>query len=216
MTAIKLCGFTREPDVDEAAALGIHAAGFVLWSGSPRAVDLATAARLIRRLPPLVTPVGVFVRPSRDEVRAAIERAGVRAVQLHGISATGLEAFMGEGWPIVRATSLGEPGWEATPASVLVLLDAHDPERHGGTGRTIDWQAAGAACRTRRVMLAGGLTPANVGDAIAAARPWGVDVASGIEAAPGVKDRAVMRAFVAAVAAADGNGPASPAGGTGD
>jgi phosphoribosylanthranilate isomerase len=216
MTAIKMCGFTRETDVEEAGALGVHAVGFVLWPGSPRAVDLAAAARLIRRLPPLVTPVGVFVRPTLDEVRAAVEQAGIRAVQLHGMSPAALGVFVEQGWPIVLATSLDGEGWDAIPPGALVLLDAHDPARHGGTGRTIDWVAAGDACRARRVLLAGGLTPANVADAIVKARPWGVDVASGVEAAPGVKDAGGMRAFVGAVAAAEGNGPAPPAGGTGD
>ncbi|MGE3276217.1 MAG: N-(5'-phosphoribosyl)anthranilate isomerase [Vicinamibacterales bacterium] len=209
MTAIKLCGFRREADIELAGELGVNAVGFVMWPGSPRAVPVDAVRRLARRLPPLVTPVGVFVEPTLEDLRSAVELAGIRVAQVHG--AVGEHVLAGAPCPVIRAVSLRD-GAGARPVDALLLLDAHDPARHGGTGTTIDWHAAAAVAATRRVLLAGGLTPDNVTDAIRAARPWGVDVASGIESAPGVKDAVRMRAFVAAVRMAGGPG-GPPAGG---
>ena len=213
MTAIKLCGFTRAADVDLAGDLGVHAVGFVLWPGSPRSVTVPQASALIRRLPALVTPVGVFVDPSVEDVRAVVEQAGIRVVQIHGTRA--VDALAGEGWIIVRAASLvGGRVTPAVPDAAMLLLDAHDPQKQGGTGMVVDWLAAAAVARTRRVILAGGLTAANVREAIRTVRPWGVDVASGIEVSPGIKDAGLMRAFVgAARSAADGGAGETSAGG---
>lgn len=200
MTLIKFCGLTREADVDAAVELGVDAVGFVLWPRSPRAVTTAALAALVRRVPPAVTPVGVFVRPSTDEVTAAID-AGIRVMQVHGGPGVVRRRDDCDVWV---ATSLAdEDTLVAAPPDCTLLLDAHDPERHGGTGRTIDWAGAARIASTRRVILAGGLTPANVAEAIRHVRPYGVDVASGIEEAPGVKDAETMRAFVTAVREAD-------------
>ena len=200
MTFIKFCGMTREADVAKAIELGVDAVGFVLWPGSPRHVDLDRARTLIQMLPPAVTPVGVFVRPSHDDIAAA-SAAGIRVSQIHGTSANGFGAAAGELW---IAASLGADGM--TPRvgeGYTVLLDTGDPERFGGTGRTIDWDQAARVSATRRVLLAGGLTAANVAEAVRRVRPYGVDVASGIEVRPGVKDAAAMQAFAAAVREAD-------------
>lgn len=196
MTFVKFCGMTREADVEAAAALGVSAVGFVLWPGSPRFVSPEQLPLLVSRVPREMNSVAVFVQPSSDDIARALD-AGVGIVQIHGAAnrpavdvttwmATTVDADM---------TALGD--------DVTVLLDASDPARYGGTGRTIDWTRATPIAAARRVVLAGGLTPVNVADAIRQVRPYGVDVASGIEERPGVKQAAAMRAFVAAVRGAD-------------
>jgi phosphoribosylanthranilate isomerase len=199
MTLIKFCGMTREVDVVEAAGLGVDAVGFVLWPRSPRSVDERRLASLIRALPARVQPVGVFVRPTREDVDRAVA-AGIRVAQLHGVGAVPWETPPCEIW---IAAALAPEGLRPDVGACTVLLDVHDAERHGGTGRTIDWRRAAAVAAARPVWLAGGLTPANVAEAIRTVRPVGVDVASGIEERPGVKSADAMRAFVAAVREAE-------------
>jgi phosphoribosylanthranilate isomerase len=196
MTFVKFCGMTREADVAAACELGVQALGFVLWPKSPRFVPVARAAALVKQLPEDVVPVGVFVDPSADDLSSASE-AGIQIMQIHG--STVPAAVPHTLW---RASSVDGDA-ASVPEGMMVLLDVQDPERHGGTGRTIDWSRAAAIAATRRVMLAGGLTPANVRAAIRCVRPFGVDVASGIEDRPGIKDAQAMRAFVAAVREAD-------------
>ena len=200
MTFIKFCGMTREEDLAEAIQLGVNAVGFVLWSGSPRHVELDRARSLIGMLPPTVTPVGVFVRPRPDEIAEALA-AGIRVSQIHGTSENGFGHTNCELWVAASLTTDGI----APPVKegYTLLLDTGDTERFGGTGLTIDWNDAARVAAKRRVLLAGGLTPDNVADAVRQVRPYGVDVASGIEARPGVKDAAAMHAFVAAVREAD-------------
>ncbi len=196
---IKICGLTRVDDARAAGELGIEAAGVVLWAGSPRAVSVEQAAAVCAALPPWTMRVGVFVRPTVDELETAIAAIGLGAVQIHG--ADDPAAYHAVRVPVVWAASLraGAPA-PTTPAGMTLLLDAYDPDQHGGTGRTIDWsQAYTVARRERRLVLAGGLTPANVAHAIAAVRPWGVDVSSGVETTPGIKSPSHMEAFVAAV-----------------
>ncbi|MGH9174843.1 MAG: phosphoribosylanthranilate isomerase [Vicinamibacterales bacterium] len=192
---------TREEDVAAAVESGADALGFVLWPGSPRHVDVDRAAALIGVLPRDVTPVGVFVQPSRDDITRAVERAGIRVAQVHGTADVALSGVSCDVW--VAASIQGDDITPPVRAEYTVLLDTHDPQRHGGTGRTIDWSRAARVAARRPVMLAGGLTPDNVAEAIREVRPYGVDVASGIEHRPGVKDAHGMRAFVAAVREAD-------------
>jgi phosphoribosylanthranilate isomerase len=196
MMRIKFCGLTRPQDLAVAAELGVDAVGFVLWENSPRGVGLDRTAELVAQLPKTITPVGVFVEPTREDIVKAVHVARIRVAQVHGV--TDISALGDLPCELWVAMSLGGP-IERVPADVTILLDAHDPERHGGTGRTIDWDAAGQIAATRRVMLAGGLTPANVAEAIRRARPRGVDVSSGIEEHPGIKDAHLMRAFAHAV-----------------
>ena len=196
MTRIKFCGLTRPQDLEVAAELGADAVGFVLWANSPRGVGLDRTAELVRLLPKTITPVGVFVEPTRDEILQAVQVARIRVAQVHG--AVDLDTLMDLPCELWVARSLGAD-LEAVPQRTTILLDAHDPERHGGTGKTIDWDAARAITARRRVMLAGGLTADNVGEAIRRARPHGVDVSSGIEEHPGVKDAKLMREFARAV-----------------
>ena len=189
-----------------AVEAGADAIGLVFWPSSPRAVSVAQARDIVRRLPALVTAVGVFVNQARQDVEAAAAAVGLSAVQLHGDEAA--EAFANLALPVIKAIGsrqeaavLGE--WpEAT-----LLVDAVDPVRRGGTARVADWEYAARVARRRPLILAGGLMPENVGAAIRAVRPWAVDVSSGVELAPGIKDVDRMAAFCRAVRATEGNEP---------
>ena len=200
MTAIKICGITRLDDAQAAASLGVHALGFVLWTTSPRCASLPDVRTISRALPPFVAKVGVFVNPTADEVRLAVDECGITVAQIHGE----IPVFPGgqPPVPLLRAVHIAAdaPAGIAPPVvpDTTILLDAHDPLRPGGTGLTIDWIRAGVVARSRRVVLAGGLTPANVAEAIRTVRPYAVDVASGVESRPGVKDHDLLRRFVVA------------------
>jgi phosphoribosylanthranilate isomerase len=198
---VKICGITRERDAVLAAELGAAAIGLVFWPASPRHVSLARARAIIARLPPAVTPVGVFVNQPLEDVRRIADSAGLGAVQLHGDEP--LEYARGILQPVIKAIGVSgtfEPrALDAWPPEVTVLLDAHDPARRGGTGRPIDWKAAAAAAARRPIFLAGGLTPRNIAAAVSDVRPYGVDVSSGVEASPGIKDEARMRQLFAAL-----------------
>ena len=205
MTFIKFCGMTRDDDVLAACDLGVNAVGFVMWPGSPRFVTAARAAALVKRLSHDVAAVGVLVAPGRDDLVAARD-AGLAAIQVHGSTPdvntlAGLDGMMTP-LAVWVATSLAEP-LDMIPRGRRVLLDAHDPVRHCGTGRTIDWHRAAAAAERFELMLAGGLRPQNVATAVRTVRPFGVDVASGIEDRPGIKNSQAMKGFVAAVREAD-------------
>jgi phosphoribosylanthranilate isomerase len=200
MTFIKFCGMTREADLATASELGVDAVGFVLWQKSPRAISRDRLPALVKTLSPGVTPVAVFVQPTEDEVGFALD-SGVRALQIHGIGSQDVRTTMVPTWIAARLERDGIA--PDVPQMIPIVLDAHDPVRHGGTGRTIDWERAARVAATRRVLLAGGLTPANVEGAIRTVRPYGVDVASGIEELPGKKSAELMRAFVTAVRNAD-------------
>lgn len=200
MTTIKICGITRSEDADLAVSLGVHALGFVLWPDSPRAIALSDASTILKRLPPIVASVAVFVDPTLDEVTRAVDE-GFAVVQIHG-TAPAWRDIKRAVPRAIRAVRLSDDGVGIEPAvddETTVLLDAHDPIRHGGSGQAIDWTRAAAIAARRRVILAGGLTPANVGEAIRVVQPYGVDVASGVEERPGIKSPAALRAFVAAV-----------------
>ncbi|WP_242396363.1 phosphoribosylanthranilate isomerase [Anaeromyxobacter oryzisoli] len=195
---VKLCGFRRLDDALAAAALGADALGFNFWPRSKRFVEPAAARAIVARLPPGVTAVGVFVDPTREELLAAIAASGVGAVQLHGDEPPALCA--GLPVPVVKAIRVEGPRSLAALASYEVsgfLLDSPSPG-YGGSGAAFDWALAAEAAANRRVWLAGGLTPENVAEAIRAVRPFGVDVASGVESAPGVKDHQKMKRFIEA------------------
>ena len=184
----KVCGMTRLTDALHAAQHGATALGFVFWPRSPRYIDPWQAAAIIQELPDTVTAVGVFVNQPVDEIQRVVVTAGITAVQLHGDEPAAYAGALG--WPVWRAVALPHadttlPAW---PESTTFLLDAHDAILRGGTGKTINWQAAARVAAARRVILAGGLTPENVQDAIRTVRPEGVDVSSGVDQSPGVKD----------------------------
>lgn len=200
---VKVCGMTRAADAALACELGAAAIGFVFWPRSPRYVAPSRAREIAAGLPAHVMPIGVFVNPDESEVRSVAEEVGLGAVQLHGDETVALCEQLP--YPVFKAVPLSDAASVETacrlPDTVTVLLDVHDPVARGGTGRTIDWALAAQASRRRRVFLAGGLTAANVGAALRTVRPYGVDVSSGLEMAPGVKDPMAMRAFFRALPA---------------
>lgn len=200
---IKVCGITRLDDAALAVELGAAALGFIFWPGSPRFVDAAEARAIARVVSPFVSTVGVFVNQPSAHVGSVAEEVGLSAIQLHGDER--VEAYTGLPYRLIKSVAIGADFDAAAVANVpleaTVLLDAHDPIRRGGTGRTIDWAQARAVARTRPVILSGGLTADNVRDAAAAVAPHGIDVSSGVESAPGVKDPEKLRRFFAAVGA---------------
>ncbi len=184
----KICGITRLTDALHAVQHGATALGFVFWPHSPRHVSPEKAAEIIGELPDTVTAVGVFVNQPVDEIAHIAAAARITVIQLHGEEPPAYASALA--WPVWRAASLHAMNGTLAdwPADTTVLLDAHDPVRRGGTGSRIDWTAAAGIAKRRRVVLAGGLTPENVADAIETVRPFGVDVSSGVEETPGVKD----------------------------
>jgi phosphoribosylanthranilate isomerase len=195
---LKICGITNLSDALHAVDQGATALGFVLWPRSPRYVTRDAAARIVAQLPATMTTVGVFVNESSDEIARTMERTNLTAVQLHGDEPPTYGQELA--WPILKSVTLATAAQVAAAWSddTTLLLDAADRERRGGTGQQVDWAAAAALARARRLVLAGGLTPANVADAIAAVRPYGVDVSSGVEDAPGVKNPEKVAQFLAA------------------
>ena len=200
---VKVCGITTREDALLAAELGAAALGFVCWPGSPRFVEPESVAAIAGVLPPFVTTVGVFVNQARATVSRVVERTGIQVVQLHGDE--GADDWVGFERSIIKAIGVGASfnagSLQAWPEAITVLLDTADEARRGGTGRTIDWDMARQVAATRRTILAGGLRADNVAEAIRHIRPYGVDVSSGVEARPGVKDRDRLTAFMRAVAA---------------
>jgi phosphoribosylanthranilate isomerase len=206
--AVKICGLTRPEDAALAARLGAAALGVVL-APSPRQVSTKRAAEVLAAAPPGVARVGVFVGAEVQEIGEAVEVCGLDWVQLSGGSRGGLRVGVGElrgqgGWGAIRAVHVGDVGdleRAAGDDADAFLLDAPVRDgRMGGTGRRFDWGlAAELPWAASRVIVAGGLTAENVAAAIAALRPGMVDVSSGVEAAPGIKDAGRMAAFMEAV-----------------
>ncbi len=197
---IKICGLTRADDAQRAVEAGATAIGMVFWPGSPRAVTLAQAEAVTGAVGGDVLTVGVFVDATREEIDHVMRRVPLGAAQLHGKESAAFVDTLP--WPVIKAVAVPAQGPlpDLSPwAGVRVLLDAHDPERRGGTGRMVDWARAAALAATRPVILAGGLTPGNVAEAVMRVRPAGIDVSSGVERSPGVKDEARVRALIEAV-----------------
>jgi phosphoribosylanthranilate isomerase len=206
---VKICGITRLDDAEAAVEAGAHALGFVFWRESPRFLDPYRARAIVRALPPFVTTVGVFVNQPPEYVAGVASLVPLAAVQLHGDEPVAHAERVGR--PVIKALTLdaAEPDrLSAWPGRVTILIDAHDPVRRGGTGRTVDWTAAASIAARRRIVLAGGLTPDNVVQAVDRVRPFGIDLTSGVEHSPGIKDhdriRALFRALTALPAGADG------------
>ena len=199
MIRVKVCGITDVKDALMAVQFGASAIGMLFWPKSPRAIDRATAREIVRALPPFVEAVGVFVnQPDADAIAGEV---GLHAVQLHGDEPAGHYARYVH--RVIKAVPVGLNGGREqarlVPPDVHVLLDAHDPVRRGGTGATIDWSLAAAIAAERPIILSGGLNASNVADAIRAVKPAAIDVSSGVEKSPGLKDRERLRAFFEAV-----------------
>jgi phosphoribosylanthranilate isomerase len=191
---VKICGITRFEDADAAVEAGANALGLVFWPNSPRFIDPYRARAIVRALPPFVTAVGLFVNQPAAYINGVASLVRLGAVQLHGDETVADAAQVAR--PLIKAVDAHDEGaCDRWPANVTLLVDAYDPQRRGGTGRPVDWTRAAEIARRRRTILAGGLTPDNIADAIARVQPFGVDVSSGIEQSPGIKDRARLRAL---------------------
>jgi phosphoribosylanthranilate isomerase len=203
-TRIKICGLTREADVDSAVDAGADAIGFVLYERSPRYVPVERAAVLARRLPAFVTPVGLFVNASPEAIGEAVRAIPQLVLQFHG-DETPSDCDAGAR-PYLRAARMA-PGFDLLdfaaryPDAQALLLDAH-VTGYGGGGKVFDWSLIPTGV-PRPVVLSGGLHAANVVEGILRVRPWAVDVSSGVEAAKGIKDPAAVRRFCEAVREAD-------------
>lgn len=204
---VKICGIRRLEDALAAVGAGADMLGFNFYPRSPRYVDPALCRRLVLDLrdagASMPVLVGVFVNAPAAEVGAILDQCGLDLAQLHGDEPPeALAALAGRAFKAIRSRSAGEAAIQARayrppqPVSPDLLLDASAPGVYGGSGLAADWGVAAGLAREARVLLAGGLHPGNVGEAVAAAHPWGVDVASGVESAPGVKDASKMADFV--------------------
>ena len=196
---VKICGLTNAADAVAAAEAGADALGFMFFAGSKRNLSFANAAAIIRELPPFVSKVGVFVNAPTDEIRRVVDETGIDALQLHGEETP---EFCAQFAPlrVVKAFRLRDRDSLQEclkyPAHAW-LLDSFVDGAHGGTGVTADWNlAAEAVRRHREIILAGGLRVETVAEAVRRVRPFGVDVSSGVESAPGRKDAAKVRAFI--------------------
>ena len=198
---VKICGLTNLEDARVAIDAGAHALGFIFFAGSPRHVTPPAAARIISQLPPFVSKVGVFVNESFDSILQVSRTTGIDAIQLHGDETPELcEALKREGLKVIKAFRMKDqsslPSVQSFSVSAF-LLDSYVPGQLGGTGAKFNWDLAiQAAAFGTPIILAGGLVPENVRDAVAKVAPYGVDVSSGVESAPGTKDHAKVRAFI--------------------
>jgi len=203
-TRIKICGLTREADVDAAVEAGADAIGLVLYDKSPRYVDAVRAGVLARRLPPFVTPVVLLVNASPSLVQAALDAVPHALLQFHGDETPAQCESVGR--PYVRAARMA-PGFDlldftlSFASAQAMLVDAH-VEGYGGGGQVFDWSLLPRQL-SRPMILSGGLHPGNVAEGVRAVRPWAVDVSSGVEVGKGLKDAGLMRQFCQAVREAD-------------
>ena len=194
---VKICGMTQLKDALFAVEQGVDAVGFIFYKKSPRAVTMKTVREIITKLPPLVHTVGVFVNESAERVNKIADYCGLDLVQLHGeespafcrkIHRRVIKAFRVKDLQSIKQL-------EKFPVSGF-LLDTFSDDLHGGTGKTFDWNLALPAKKMGPVILAGGLTPRNILQAVRQVRPYGVDVCSGVEKSPGIKDLEKVRAFL--------------------
>jgi phosphoribosylanthranilate isomerase len=206
---VKICGITNEEDALLAAALGADAVGFV-FAPSPRQIAPVRAYDIVRRLPPEILTVGVFRDEAPKRVADICLRTQLRAAQLHGRETPADAAWVRRRVPfVIKGFAAGDPALDEVDQYRVdaILIDSPEP----GSGRVFDWSLADGAPVDRPVILAGGLTAANVAEAIARVRPWGVDVSSGVERSPGCKDAVKLRDFIAAVRGAEPAGYVSDA-----
>jgi phosphoribosylanthranilate isomerase len=198
---VKICGLTRSQDAELAAGLGASALGFVFWPDSPRCVSAEAAKGITANVPAHVLKVGVFVNQPVEEVARIMDEVGLDVAQLHGHESPEYCRQLAKRtiFKAIGMTDNGSTRVQDFDADVVLLVDAHDPARFGGTGKTVNWDAAREIAATRRTILAGGLNAANIKLAIRSVRPYGVDVSSGVESAPGVKDPNRLRTFFEAL-----------------
>ncbi|SEF77417.1 phosphoribosylanthranilate isomerase [Marinobacterium lutimaris] len=204
-TRVKICGITRVEDALTAVAAGADALGFVFYAPSPRAIDAARAGEIIAQLPPFVTTTALFVDPEPELIMQVVETTGVDLLQFHGKEDPDFCERFGRPW--IKALRM-KPGVDLVSECDRyargrgILLDAYRPGVPGGTGETFDWELIPADIAPK-ITLAGGLNPENIKNAIAAVRPYAVDVSGGVEAGKGIKSPELVKNFVAAVRDAD-------------
>jgi phosphoribosylanthranilate isomerase len=207
MTRVKICGITNWADAKVCVDAGASAIGLNFYAASPRSVSPAAAWEIIRKLPPFVSAIGVFVNWAPEAVLSLARALHLNAVQLHGDeSADDVETLAAQ-ISVIKAVQV-KSGFRMESlrkfsAASGILLDGFRAGLRGGTGATVDWKLAASASRHANIILAGGLTPENVAEAISIARPYAVDVASGVESKPGKKDARLVREFMSAVESAD-------------
>jgi len=198
---VKICGITRLEDLRAAVAAGADALGFVFAPRSPRLLDPAAATDLVRSVPAFISRVGLFMDQDAGDIRRILDQVPLSLLQFHG----GEDAAFcrGFGLPYIKALAMGSSpslmrAQTEFPDAAALLMDSHRSGETGGTGKTFDWRtiASSLASLERPVILAGGLTPANVRQAVCEVRPWAVDVSSGVEDAPGMKNVAKMQIFI--------------------
>jgi phosphoribosylanthranilate isomerase len=199
MVRVKICGITKAEDAKLCADLGAHAIGLNFYEASPRCITPFAASELIRRLPPFVAPVGVFVNWTPAPIVALCKALRLAAAQLHGDETTQVVDAVARRLPVIKVLPVGQgaaaPDFSRFRGASAFLLDSALSGQYGGSGITGNWHAARASAQTQRIILAGGLTPENVAEAIRIVRPYAVDVASGVEQRPGKKDPAKLRTF---------------------
>ncbi|WP_456371907.1 phosphoribosylanthranilate isomerase [Thiolapillus sp.] len=200
-TRVKICGITRAEDAQAAIQAGADALGFVFYPPSPRHVEVAQAAAIIRSLPPFVTSVALFVNADRETIAEVVGETGIDLLQFHGNECPEYCAEHGRPW--IKAVRMKEDiDLEKTAADYAaaraLLLDAYQPGVPGGTGAVFDWERIPAHL-AGRIILAGGLTPDNVADVIRQVKPWAVDVSGGVEAKKGIKDADRIQRFMRGV-----------------
>ena len=206
MVKVKICGITNWADARRAIESGADLLGFNFVRTSPRYVTPAKARRMVKKLPGNISAVGVFENESEEAMLEIARSVGLRQLQLHGDESPAMVARLaqnGEHLGVIKALRVKKPFRVAQLAAYkragAILLDGFSRQARGGTGKTFDWHLARRAKRHGRIFLAGGLTPENVGQAIRTARPYAVDVCSGVESRPGKKDARRMRSLVRAV-----------------
>jgi phosphoribosylanthranilate isomerase len=201
---IKICGITNLEDAKVAVEAGADALGFVFYVQSPRSIEPAVAKRIIAQLPPFVLPVGVFVNHDRETIRNVHDECGLAFAQLHGDETPSFCESLGR--PVLRALRLRDRGSLLALAEYKgrmgvrgFVVDAFSSKAYGGTGQRVDWSLAREIAKAAPILLAGGLTPNNVQEAVQQVQPYGVDVSSGVEQSPSKKDHEKIRAFTQAV-----------------
>jgi len=200
---VKICGITNAADAAAAVEAGADALGFVFYAKSPRCVEAPLVKRLVAGLPPFVLPVGVFVNEDAKRVCDLMDECGLALAQLHGDETAAYCESVGR--PVLKAFRLRGPSSLLSLAEFKgragvrgFVVDAFSEAAYGGTGETTDWALAADVAKHAPVLLAGGLTAENVGEAIRKVGPYGVDVSSGVEARPGKKDHVKVQAFIRA------------------
>ena len=197
MIRVKVCGITRLEDALAAAEYGADAVGFVFYKKSPRFIAPEAAAQIVKKLPPFITPVALFVNEEEVQARAILHSTCISVIQFHGDETPAyVSSFSQRTIKAIRIENEASLNAAHTYDVNAFLLDAYSPDLYGGTGATFDWDLLKEGNFSERIILAGGLNPDNVAEAVEKVMPYGVDVSSGVEISPGIKDHQKMKTFI--------------------